>query len=583
MNHASALVPDRLAPFRETWWRAPELTVRIEPGAVYLRNSAPALAFDANLISLLGRAARSWSDAPFLHERGEDGAWRHVTFGQFAEAVGQAAFGLAGLAPGARVAILATNSIQTAVATFAVMALGAVAVPLSPAYLAHPGGAEILATLTQAVGAVAVIVDAAAGAQLAGGDHRLADIVFDLSKLCAPSEREGEGFDLTRAAALLRPADPAKILFTSGSTGAPKAVVNTHGMLCSAITMIETVTPRHADGTPLAKVDWLPWHHTFGGNVNLHSALSSGAPFYIDGGSPTPAGLPVTLKNLADVGPGAISTVPAAIPPMLAAMQADPALARAIFRNLHLMVFGGAPLSPAVAEQFQALAVATIGRRIMFGSGYGMTETSGVIALVHWPTERTDLLGLPTPGVELKLVAAEDGRYECRVRGANVFAGYLGAGRPFDEEGFFLTGDAVRPATPGDWEAGLVYAGRLAEDFKLANGVWVRAGSLRAALLSHLGALARDVLIVGSGRSAVGALVVLARPADQAELSDLAATFNAGRASVSTRIGAIAALASPPDPLKGELSAKGSLNVSRTTENRGQEIDALFSRAVGPG
>jgi len=264
---------------------------------------------------------------------------------------------------------------------------------------------------------------------------------------------------------------------------------------------------------------------------------------------------------------------------LLEAVKADDELAAAVFRNLYSASSGGAALAPATIEALQAVAIASGGRRLLFGGGYGMTETAGIITRLDWPTPRHDLLGFPLPGVEIKLVDQGEGRFECRVRGPNVFAGYEGeAEAPFDEEGFFPTGDAVAPATPDGWEEGFVYAGRLVEDFKLANGTWVRAGALRAALLTHFGPVVRDVLIVGEGRDRVGCLVLPgATPLSKGRLEDKIAAFNRDRRGVSAVIGPVAVFASVPDPATGELTTKGTLNTVQSRWVRSEEIDAMYA------
>lgn len=561
-------------PFRETWFSPPQVFAVHREDHVLLRAPDRLMPGEQNIVAMLVRAARAWPDRPFLSERGTDGEWRTLTFARFAEAVARCALPSFN---GARVGLLARNSLNTAIATFAVMARGGTVVPLAPAYLDHPDGLSIPGALAAKVRVELMLVDDDLIDRVQPSAPWPGDRLRPLSSI-EPKDLPGP-IDLAASALLIAPGDPAKILFTSGSTGTPKAVVQTHAMLCASAAMIEQISPAPLDGKPYTQVDWLPWHHVYGGNVNLHGALSDGGHLYIDGGSPTPEGFGLTLRNLAEVGPHVISTVPAAFPPLLDAMERSPELAGAILRNLAGCAFGGAPLAPALAERFQRLAVAVTGRRIMFGSGYGMTETAGIIAMVYWPTERGDLLGLPVPGVEMKLVPLDDGRYECRVRGPNVFGGYEGDDvEVFDDGGYFRTGDAVRPANPDNWEDGLIYAGRLSEDFKLANGVWVRAGALRADLQAHLGADCLDALIVGSGRDEVGVLI-LTRPGSPLRgpaLIEAISRFNSNRAGASRRIGRAGVLASPPNPDLGEVSAKGSLNPARMTQTRAGEIEALY-------
>lgn len=562
---------DSPAGYRSVSWVPPRATVTARDGAVYLGSDIALDNPDHNLIEMLLRAADRWPDRSFLVERNPEGGWIDLTFAQFVDRVSIAAAGMQDVAPGAAVALLAINSIDAAVATFAIMARGAVLVPLSTTYLGKPGGDAALAALAGSAGVTLAYADDVVAAQALGCPIR------PLSEVAAIHEGR---FDLRAAARTLAPAQVAKILFTSGSTGFPKAVPNTHGMLTDSAAMIRQTLHRLPDDAQHVQVDWLPWHHTFGGNVNVHAAISSGGRFVIDGGSPTPEGFVVTLRNLAEIGPTGISTVPAAYPVVLQAMQADPRLAGAILRNLYGASFGGAALPPPVAQAVQAFAEQITGARIMFGSGYGMTETAGIVARVHWPTERTDLLGLPMPGVEIKMTPQGDGRFDCRVRGPNIFAGYgLDGDRgAFDEEGFFVTGDAVTPADPDDWSQGLVYAGRIAEDFKLQNGVFVQAGRLRLALLDHLGPAVRDVLIVGEGRDGVGCLVwpMDAEVASAEWLSARIDAFNDGARGASRSVWRAALFADPPHARPEELTPKGGLNAPRMRDTRRAEIERLF-------
>jgi feruloyl-CoA synthase len=518
---------------------------------------------------MLVAAKDAWPDAPFLSERLGEG-WQTVSYESFADRVALAA---SRIGSGERVAIVARNSIATAIATFAVMAQGGTVIPLSPGYLLHPNGVDTIRKL---------IADCEPTRLLA--DH---DLLAPLSPIAGIEIADIAGLtgnrpiDLRAAAAGIAPSTLAKILFTSGSTGKPKAVPNTHAMLCAAIQMAEDVRPRLLDRSSSERVDWLPWHHTFGGNVNFLATLLSGSHFYIDDGLPTPAGFARMMSNLALVGPHSLTTVPAALIAMIDAMERNGPLAAAVLRNVHVVLFGGAPLDAHVGARFQTLAVHTLGRRIMFGSGYGMTETAGVISHVHWPSERADLMGAPLPGVELKFVPYDEDRFECRVRGANVFSGYSRRDNAdtFDEEGYFRTGDAVRPVDPEDWSAGVVLDGRIAEDFKLANGTWVRAGTLRARIRAALGPFVRDVLLVGAGQADVGLLMVpmVADIVDQ-PVQEAIRRFNAEQGGgVTTRIGRAAWLSSKPDPARGEINEKGELNPVRATRERAEEIRALYA------
>lgn len=540
-------------------------------GAIYLEHPDPLPPPPANLLALLADAERAHGASLFIAERDGEG-WARLTYREFAERVGWAAAALRrrGVGPGGVVAIVARNSIAHAVSSFAVMALGGVAAPLSPAYAALAGGTKLLRSMVDAAGASLLLLDAA-GAALQGEGFP------DVAALDAiAGERDGEAFDIARAADTISSSAGAKIMFTSGSSGAPKPLLNTHGMLTASAVMAERAAPSLPGKTRPVLVDWLPWHHTYGGNINLHVVMLRGGALYLDDGAPTPSLIARTLHNTAEVQPTSLTNVPAAYPLMVEAFEKDRALARRVLKNVRYCSFGGAALSAAVVGAFQRVAVEAVGRRIAFSGGYGMTETGGIIATVYWPTERADLLGLPAPGGKMKLIPLGEGRYECRVAGPNVFEGYLES-RPdcFDAEGYFRTNDAVRAASPGAWEGGLVFDGRLGEDFKLGSGVWVRAGAMREALLNELRPLAREVLICGANRDGAGALVWLAPEHARDEgVRAACRRFNERSTGASTRISRIAVAQTPLDV--DELTAKGTVNVARATQRRRAEIDAMF-------
>lgn len=563
--------------FRAVVARAPEVVARPHPdGTVYLSHPDPLSCPARNLIDLLNQAIAGFGPRPFLSMCAPESG-PGTTYASFGRQVAERAAMLRrrGFKAGDVVAVLAGNSVEHAVITFAALALGGVAAPLSPMHLLHETGRGLLVDLFGRIGAAWLFTDARlqSAVRASGLPEPIALETFALETGQPP-------VDLRDAARTIAPDQPAKIFFTSGTTGAPKPVVNTHAMLVASAAMVDAVAPRLPDGKAPVILDWLPWHHTYGGNINLHTAMLRGGAFFIDDGVPTPDRFSRTLENLAAIQPTQITNVPIAYPMLVDALKADPRLARQILANVRVCSFGGAALSPSVVAELQRVARATLGETVIFGSGYGMTETSGILCLTYWPTERTDLLGLPLPGETLKLVP-HDGVYECRVAGPNVFGGYAGAEvSPFDEDGFFPTGDLVRPASPDDWSQGLVYEGRLAEDFKLSNGVFVRAGPLREALLGALRPLAQDIMLCGANRDAIGVLIWPA-PEAPCEAEGLVrariADFNASRTTASTRI-ARAAFAAEPIAAE-EITAKGTLNIGRASKRRAAEIDALFRSA----
>lgn len=548
---------------------------------LYLRHPDPLLQADADLVAMLNRCSQLYGERRFLAERVGDG-WSGISFADFGLAVERVANGMEreGLVAGMRVGILSGNSIAHAIATFAVMAVGGVTVPLQPAYMAHAGGGELLSRLARTAGVSMLLYDERLPAA-SFWPKELPSI--SLSRVWGWADADADGPKLAQRARVMRSGSSAKIFFTSGSTGTPKAIVNTHRMLAAAAAMVEQASPRLPPEESPVIVDWLPWTHTFGGNANLHWALLRGAAFHIDAGAPVPGRFDESLRNLGEVRPTSFTTVPAGYPLLLDALERDAELAVRFFSRLGNCGFGGAALSAAVIERFQSLALRVCGRRMPFGGGYGMTETAGIIALVWWDTDRGDLLGLPLPGVELKLVRREGSRWECRVRGPNLFAGYQDspAIEPFDEEGYFITGDAVELADPEHPVQGLVYSGRLGEDFKLASGTWVRAGKLREQLLDHLRPIVSDLALFGESRDEIAALVWIAadQNADVAHGALLVACreFNRDRRGATERIGRMAISERLPDASAGEVTAKGTLNLRRLADNRRVELERIHA------
>ena len=285
----------------------------------------------------------------------------------------------------------------------------------------------------------------------------------------------------------------AKILFTSGSTGAPKGVINTHRMLCSNQQMILQTLPFLGDQPPVL-VDWLPWHHTFGGNHNVGIVIYNGGTLYLDEGRPMPGAFDESLRNLREVAPTIYLNVPKGYEELVRAFRQDRALATTFFSRVQVLFYAAAGLSQNVADELQEIAVETCGERLILVTGLGSTETAPMAICRPWASELSSAIGLPVPGVDVKLVrcagAGADAKLEIRVRGPNVTPGYWRQDdltrEAFDDEGFYCMGDAARPVAPGDLAKGLVFDGRIKEDFKLSTGTWVSVGPLRARIITHL-------------------------------------------------------------------------------------------------
>ena len=380
---------------------------------------------------------------------------------------------------------------------------------------------------------------------------------------------------------------PAKILFTSGSTGVPKGVLNTHGNLAAGAEMVRILGEPLDDQRIAVTLDWLPWHHTWGGNANLNSIVRIAGSLYIDGGRPIPGRFEETLENLRELSPSSFGNVPMAYPLLLAALERDADLRAKFFKNMRSLGYGGALLPQESFDRLQGTATAELGERLPFGCGWGMTETTSTGLMVYWNVDRSGLLGLPQPGSLAKLVPAGD-RYELRVKGPNVMVGYHGdaaaTAEAFDEEGFFRTGDAARWVDEARPEAGIEFAGRVSEEFKLASGTWVRATTLRTALFDALQPYVRDLVIAAPDRPWLGALVWLdpaaCTGAWRADLARRLVKFNGQRSGSSTRIRRLLPLDAPPSAADGEVTDKRSINARRVLERRASDVAKLYSEPV---
>jgi feruloyl-CoA synthase len=392
----------------------------------------------------------------------------------------------------------------------------------------------------------------------------------------------------------------AKFLFTSGSTKAPKAVVNTHRMLCANQQMYAQCYP-FLEQIPPVLVDWLPWHHTAGGNSNLGLVLRNGGTMYLDEGKPTPDGVGETVANLREVSPTAIYTVPKGLEVLLQHLQHDEALRVNLFRELRLVFAAGAAMPQAVIDQFDRLAVETTGHRVPMTMGLGMTETAPFAISHHRPGWVSGVIGLPAPGLELKLVPVAD-KLEVRYRGPSITPAYWRQpelqAEHWDEAGYLCSGDAATFIDPTEPERGLRFDGRIAEDFKLISGTWVSVSTLRARALAEGTPIVQDVVVTGDGRDSLGLLVFLAPAAAQlapdlppgAPLAELAAhpqvrawaqrwidTLAASGTGSSNRIARAMLMVEPPSAALGELTDKGSLNQRTILRLRAALVEALYA------
>jgi feruloyl-CoA synthase len=554
----------------------------------------------------LGPAARAlgewlvhWAarapDRTFLAERAGDD-WRKLTYAGALDAARRVGQGLLdrGLGPEQPVAILSDNAIDHALLALGTMHVGVPVAPVSPAYsLMSKDFAKLKSIVALLRPGLVYCADPARFAPALAAIGATATPLAPLLD-AAPTARVDEAF------ARIRPDTIAKILFTSGSTGIPKGVVNTHGMLCANQQMAAQVWPFLEDRPPVL-VDWLPWNHTFGGNFCFNMTLRNGGTLHIDGGKPAPGLVETTARNLKEISPTAYFNVPRGYDLLLPFLEQDEALRTSFFRDLEFVFYAAAALPQNLWERLEKVARAA-GAAPAMSSAWGSTETAPLATAVHWHIDRAGVIGVPVPGCELKLVPS-GGKLEARVRGANVTPGYFRSESltrgAFDEEGFYRIGDAVRFADQADPAKGLVFDGRVAEDFKLSTGTWVSVGALRVKLIAACDPLVQDAVITGHDRAAPGALLFLnpvaARHLCPDAPADATPAWFAARPEVRGRIAAalrrLAAeaqassmhparalvLAEPASIDANEITDKGYINQRAVLDRRATLVERLHA------
>ncbi|HRD75600.1 MAG TPA: feruloyl-CoA synthase [Hyphomicrobiaceae bacterium] len=583
-------------------------TVRRADGAILMRQPLALGAYPRAMTDRLDHWAAVAPERIFLAERDAAGGWQTITYAgarALAMGIGEALIGR-GLSEDRPLAILSGNGLEHAVLALASMYAGVPHVPISPAYsLVSTDHAKLRAIIDLVTPGLVFAIDGSMFAKaIAAAIPRDTELVVAIrphddrpATLLSDLWQSQPGPLIEAAHAAVGPDTIVKLLFTSGSTGTPKGVINTQRMLTSNQVMIATALPSLA-ATPPVIVDWLPWSHTFGANHNLGLVLMHGGTLHIDQGRPLPGAIEATVANLREIAPTAYFNVPRGYEMLLPYFESDDALRRNFFSRLQFIFYAAASLPPHVWRAYEAMAHATTGRRIPFVTSLGSTETAPSATCATEIARDPGVIGIPNVGAELKLVPSA-GKLEARLKGPFITPGYWRqpklTSEAFDEEGFYRLGDALRFADPADPAKGLVFDGRIAEDFKLSTGTFVSVGPLRARLISHLAPLIRDVVIAGHDRHALAALLVpepdtcraIATDAGEAgvfasqrlhqALAGRLAAFNTTAGGSSERIERALMLAAPLSIDNGELTDKGSINQRAVLARHAALVDELYA------
>ena len=538
-----------------------------------------------------------WADATpdrtWIARRQDGGDWRRISYGEGraqVRALGAALLDL-GLGPRRPLLILSENSLEHGLLGMACAYVGIPFAPVSPAYalvstdhgklrdiaaLLNPGA--IFADRGQAFGAALAAIAAPDRAVINDRDPVAGAHVFgDLLR------GDPAGADAARAA--LGPDTVVKYLFTSGSTGSPKAVINTNGMICAMQAMVRDCY-RFLNRTPPVVLDWAPWNHTASGNKVFYMVMTNGGSYYIDDGKPAPGKFDETLRNLRELNCTWYFNVPLGYELLIDALERDPALAGMFFRDLGMMFYAGAGMAQHIWDRLRAAGRAATGREVLLATGLGATETAPFALACTEVQDRAGNVGPPARGLTLKLVPA-GGKLEARLKGPSIMPGYFGdparTAEAFDAEGFYCLGDALRPADPDDLARGFFFDGRIAENFKLNTGTWVAVGSVRAALVDAMGGLVRDAVITGEDRGELGALVILSDKGSAMAERELQAALQARLAEAAkaatgsaSRVRRLVVLREPPSFDRGEITEKGSLNQRAMRTHRADLVERMY-------
>ena len=605
--------PEKMIPMA-----SPEVEVEnLGDGGVILRSPQPIGEYPDSQNAWLVAWAEETPDAIFVADRtGPNGEWRRVSYKDFltqVKSIGQALLNR-NLSVDRLVAILSDNAVDNALLLFGAMHVGIPVVPISPAY----------SLMSQDFGKLKYIIDMVspglvyvADGEKFGNALKAIDIgeveivVSENSPKTGKSTLFGDLLatepttDVDQAYAKVGPDTIAKILFTSGSTGQPKGVINTQRMLCSNQQAMAQCWSFVSEKPPVV-VDWLPWNHTFGGNFVLNMTLRNGGTIYVDGGKPAPGIIEQTVANLKDISPTIYNNVPRGFDMLLPYLESDAELRESFFKNLDIIFYAAAALTQTAWERLEVLSEKATGQRVMMLSGWGSTETAPDNTIVYWPIKKAGVIGLPIPGTEIKLVPNED-KLEVRVRGPNIMPGYWKqeelTKEVFDEDGFYCIGDAARYEDPLDPRKGIVFDGRVSENFKLSTGTWVSVGNLRTTVVAAADNVIQDAVIAGHDRDEIGILVfpnivgcralcpdleaeapldeVIEQPSVRQALVEGLQSHNINNPGSSTRIMRALIMTEPPNIDANEITDKGYMNQRAVLSRRAGMVEILFADTGG--
>lgn len=573
-------------------------------GSIHLVSNVPLKTVARKTGEWLHYWAEQTPDRIFLAERLNDG-WRTLTFAQVLQAV--RAIGTRLLARGMNhdtpIAIMSGNSIDHALMSFGAQYIGVPTVPLAEQYSLIPEAHGRLIYVLDKIKPTMVYVDDAQMYASALKRPELGGVEIVATRIDGAPVRVTPFTDLLsgvpddaleEAFANVGPDTVAKILFTSGSSSDPKGVLTTQRMMCANQAQLGAVLPFLAEKPPRI-LDWLPWNHVFGGSHNVNMMLANGGSLYIDNGKPTKSGFQATVDNIRSHAGTLAFNVPVGYAMLAKAMETDLDLRRAYFENLDMIFYAGASLPQDVWEKLEKYALEIKGRLPLMISSWGLTETAPATVMLHEPIGRSGVIGVPLPGTEIKLIPDDEMRCEVRVKGINVMQGYFNdpnkTAEAFDDEGFFITGDAVRFVNSDDPDRGLIFDGRVSEDFKLSSGTWVQAGKLRLDALDQLRGLAQDVVICGHDRGELGLFVfpepgqvhggntadgAVIDPSLQAQIEERLRIMSQGATGSAKRITRALILADPPSLKDHEITDKGSLNIRKIILRRAALLERLY-------